>query len=1561
MREPLRVHDPVTTVRAGGVAAVSTCLPDNEPQGTVSARAYQHPALPGQVVVRLEPDRISAAADAEMDALGFESPEVSAPLGRMRHRTVGFPGWALLNDPAHARFALEVTREFKKASKRVKSKPGHAKEEFDAIAARLARSVPHFLPSFWEEVARVFLRDDAASFASQAFERARQAEKEFSLAVDEDARAAAFLEFALAGALSAKSLGTYARDLESAGAATAFDRFRELALGRTRGGMPPWAGMGRELRALAKAARRDYKLEEERFFEDVIAAPALARASSEFWKTYHDAAVAVARRVPTARKRLLELFPITGASWRGVSREAALAHFDLLEECGALEALADAATPADQLPAESLAAWAGRAFAYLGSCARSCELLVRLAPRLAALGEPIAVMVRDGWQHKLSLDLAELALEHGLTVASPASPHILFRMEGSTCDPVRTAGDPVLGPVLVRSVGAAFGDAAFEAVAHGKRGFLAARRAWLEGQIEGLENGLIADANRAVDELERRTSARTFADITGTLERLRAVSWSAVLARTLTTGLVAEHGWPAYEQAAQDLGSGFELDGTFPHLVLRSGVRAIALGPTGRLLEHDFAYDPRTEALQRVLYLDGAFLVTLRAKNSYEQHAYWSTDPKRRFKLGSYLYSWGDYPVSTDLASGGTTIGHKAIHAGDTEFEGLRPHLSDGRAVWVFVHDTGKVTLREIDPATGRVGRASRPTFLEGYLSDPAPGRPALGWVAPAPRGLARSPLGLSDGLLGMRARLQGHHMQVEMIDGTHGEVPHPLAVYGLHGLLRHPGAPAVLVLLRAPPGSARGRLRSPALWTLSGHCVGVPTQDAWSGAGWAAEVPPAEFWHYFEPRDAESSAALRRVEERAAVDLLACAQREAKPDAFHDQKLPETLARTRAVLPGVRHPALQRAVAVATAKVASLVTRLNAVITRGEKAASAAPVAGPALELQRMLDALLEPGPAADMPPPDWVEWLTHPRARALLLDSPLVTDAQRNEQLELVAALLAHPLRGELATLRYFRTGAPGSQNYRVYSSHRDPVQSWTAGQSTYVSRTSWQSAEFIERNPSGTFTTPPDHNVLSEVRLGQTAGLSWLAGWFTTARAGRCVAWEPELPARLAEAAAITRAEACLLWCGAPETTSYVKDYLGPERRAALGLKLAEADAARGTFKPMARETLLSLLDAALPDVPVVGASPLAPDTGGESPVARLGAAWRAQFGARLQVPEEVVLACQKDLGPPVPAVELFRTFLEPGSSPLLNRAGGPEHPVFAAAAMLVPYLALTTPAGDPLGTKAPAFVEAVTAALDRPDLLLPLGAIYAGQPDQSGFDAMLDALGGSPTKLGAGLDPACTRAVDNGLIVAARVNYAVHFHVRTAHVRADVVPTLRALTRPMHAPAWGAIAGIVFLRSPGCRAMVERLARSPLPAGAFDANPAASVPALVARVAAKLGVGDAAAALYLQILALAEPTARAVQRWNDWDANQYRRASAELVARKLVIEGKRERAGRDVFLLGEWIKGVAKDLPMEGWKVPLYEDVAGALPRRLPQEPLPALFERAWRRVESGDAPKFEEVR
>ena len=132
----------------------------------------------------------------------------------------------------------------------------------------------------------------------------------------------------------------------------------------------------------------------------------------------------------------------------------------------------------------------------------------------------------------------------------------------------------------------------------------------------------------------------------------------------------------------------------------------------------------------------------------------------------------------------------------------------------------------------------------------------------------------------------------------------------------------------------------------------------------------------------------------------------------------------------------------------------------------------------------------------------------------------------------------------------------------------------------------------------------------------------------------------------------------------------------------------------------------------------------------------------------------------------------------------------------------------------------------------------------------------------------------------------------------------------------------------------------------------------MPGLVAEVASAHGLVEDAAALYLQLLALPDPTDRNRARWTGWKPARTKRARAELAATDLVVEAKRPRAGRTLFLPGGWLDLKSPALPVEAWKEGLYAVDAHA--RSVPPVPVDELFHRAWERVRTEDAPAYEQL-
>ncbi|MFI7363579.1 hypothetical protein ACIBO4_15760 [Streptomyces sp. NPDC050149] len=161
---------------------------------------------------------------------------------------------------------------------------------------------------------------------------------------------------------------------------------------------------------------------------------------------------------------------------------------------------------------------------------------------------------------------------------------------------------------------------------------------------------------------------------------------------------------------------------------------------------------------------------------------------------------------------------------------------------------------------------------------------------------------------------------------------------------------------------------------------------------------------------------------------------------------------------------------------------------------------------------------------------------------------------------------------------------------------------------------------------------------------------------------------------------------------------------------------------------------------------------------------------------------------------------------------------------------------------------------------------------------------------------------------------------------------------------------------LLAGGGLDRMMTRSRSGAVPAGAYEADPRQSCRELVARAAGGLGVGPDAAALYLQLAALAAPTDRNVRRWNGWTAKRHAGVRAELLATGAVVEAKRARAGRTLFLPGEWSDLKAPHLPLETAKLathrvrPLWgSEIHAPFGRILPPAPLHEMFEDAWART------------
>ncbi|RBQ20452.1 hypothetical protein DP939_11780 [Spongiactinospora rosea] len=785
-------------------------------------------------------------------------------------------------------------------------RPAALVERAEAIARGLAVAD---LPAFWDQVARYHLEAGHPQRAAVMFLRARRAEDEHGLAVQESARRAAYLRFALAGALPTKAVAAYAAGLaERHPPARAHAELLELVAGYTGGGLPPWPALPRQLRALAKAAGLDPAEEERRAFALLLRAPATRHASAAFWNANRARLVRLAKRYAELRHALLYLFPDADMD------EWWLA---LLDETGALADLARA----------EAAGWLTRMAAHLERgrrTGRTPPLLLDLVTRLKPGAEPVrpAGSSRAG---VIDADLLDACLAAGLPVADPAPGHTIDLdrwLEHRQRDLAAIGADPRHARLLSTAVGAF-------AARHGVGALLdvaALRplvRDWVAAEVGEIARGGLADAREAVQRLSSGLppgAAGMAAMPEGVREAIERADVAVPLTRTLRAGILDELGWDDLDTVADELGPDAEITPSWPVLTVYNRRRAVAVGPSGRIAEHDLRL-PATAESFTVVYSAGEFLVAWDDHRTARGH--WTSGPSRTAPgpvtcVGGALRPRAGYGYAFLDASGARVTGRRALRPGDLRLADTPRLLCDGVTYW-SQPEAWRPELRELDPATGELGRASLPGFLER-----APLPPGRAWaveactLAPLPEGVRRTPLGTDGTLVGFRVSkgtdTEGRYV-IEGVDGRRAE-PRGRAGAVPWGLIElpHAGRHGVGVLAGDTLVWLADRTGEAAHWQ-----VAAGTGDRWvpPAARLAARgtpiVPPPAFWHFLSPRDPAASARLRTIPEAAVRALLDAATTDlttapARAELPRTARLIEKLAthpRLRAGLTGfIRHAA---------------------------------------------------------------------------------------------------------------------------------------------------------------------------------------------------------------------------------------------------------------------------------------------------------------------------------------------------------------------------------------------------------------------------------------------------------------------------------------------------------------------------------------------------------------------------------------------------------------------------------------------------------------------------------
>ncbi|MFE9096823.1 hypothetical protein [Streptomyces sp. NPDC007264] len=1594
-------------------------LPLGEGVGDVlTARTYGHPVLEGRTVVRLVPEAIGAAEDLALEYLGFGA-GTSVPVGRVRRQSLGFPAWALVNDPANGHHALAVVKEMERLARLVATRPGHAKDGFDEIGARLDRSVPHFLPTYYEHVARLFLAAESRQHAASFFGKARAAEQRHALPVDEERLREVFLEFAGAGALSGKALRDHAKGLAARlSGKEAYEQFRTLSLQRCAAGIAPYAGMLEDLRRLARAAGLDAHAEERALLAEIIHSGVMNRTAAGFWKAALPVLAELAHDDRGVRERLLALLPTTTGEHQEEFDAAWLA---LLDRCGAIDLLLDGTVDA----ADWLTAWAAhrqRGWRPKRRLPQELALMERLAPRLMADGRPVRLLRESGYHRAVDLDLLDTALAAGVAVADPDPRADELELQYWLADDseggrdlAAVAADPRLVPLLRKGVerlalmdgpGAGPSTRLKRLAAHPVlRTVLAG---WFADRAEDVTRPMglpgLADL---LTRVTRFSAPAVLATAPDAVDRITGFDPAPVLGRTLRTGILDELGWPALEEALGTFGTAgpttrqhhphpddawYQCADASPALIVRVGTRVALVGP-------DAVLDARVLTLPSegphhgeptVRFVDGQWLIA--SGYGPERRASWSGRPADVFTPIGLPAGWyGSEPVSLELPDGGRCFGGRPVHAGDTSFaEQHREVASDGISYWVL-HEGNWYAY---DPASAKRGRASVPAFFDSALAAARPGvrlAPSECRLLPARPGLEGSPFGCKDGLLGWwvthdeksgtwtacsvdgtRSPATGEGVPVPPLRMPGGALVHPVRPRWNHtpiGLYDTEGV-AVAHIREGRPGGA--------------HAAGTPL------------VPPVWYWHALRPRDERGSAALRALTDGDAAALL---------DAVRDGETPaEAVAR---LLPGVTDERLARGVAGLVEETARCARRIADLAERARRAATAPQdteetrhaydhvlrqamqaLCGrqyhygysygqqdrttKAMDHFRALRWAFGPDtPAGKVPPAGTaVDWptLIGPGMVALGLRaaSPATDDTQRAALLEFLDAVLSvgdDPVvvdpRGRLRAvlLKASRSERPERiGELLVRGARRLLILSC---QKVDGDDAYWNA---VEHDPAGAFGPWEGLALVDSQVRGTTDDGAWapsLRRLVALVRERGPLPYRPEQARDFADRVGIGAVTAALLLLGLPGITAYGREgLLSADFLRPLDAKSAEAQAARGALAELTLSERQACLAALLPRDP----EDVRRLWDGGFDLEPLAALWIERWGKRLAAPPELVARVVAEIGPG----RILDSVLNPALRPELT--GRTEQRYDDGIEAVDPQALLT-------GRDLAAYVTMLGWLAYR----LPYG------------DPLRPVLPGT-------LDVLRERLADPGLLLDLQVTWDLDWKATSGRIReafglpeqggAGPDGLVRAGSAIVLAPmAHGQTSDTVWVRSSAVlaedggpdhpalkllaavgRPTAELRALRTLLSDGFTAlvaadgpsgaaqDPAHSAPELVAEAAQRFGLSQDAAGIYLMLLALPDPTDRNQAAWTGWKPARLKRARAELAATGLVVEAKRARAGRTQFLPGGWLEAKAPQLPVESWKTPLLPPGHGVV---VPDRPVPELFAHAWRRVVEGDAPAFEE--
>jgi hypothetical protein len=839
-----------------------------------------------------------------------------------------------------------------------------------------------------------------------------------------------------------------------------------------------------------------------------------------------------------------------------------------------------------------------------------------------------------------------------------------------------------------------------------------------------------------------------------------------------------------------------------------------------------------------------------------------------------------------------------------------------------------------VDESTGAMSKSALPPFFEYADLEHS-------WVRPVVPGTEGSPLGSAAGLHGWRVRTYPDDGLVgEGLDGARVRLNQddhvPLAALHL------PGRTDPLTVTTCDPNW---------LELFDTNEIGTIRLDFGFYRPWQARgtplVPPLQWWHCLRVRDSPGSHALRRVSVHTARELMDAA-RAGTGSAAVDRLLPE-----------ITHPELLAGVHGLVDYALSIENDLVA-FKEAARAAEHSEPDGPAADHAKELvltEALnLQGAPLlrtytvdTDLGMPDLLRALrdlvgqheagtrlhtdlikptdrvqglmalAYPGMLAWQAASPVTRRKHREALVDLLTAMTETGLTEPGGRWRLVILDQPSDRWAETVRETVVPSPGgFTAKLGSIVDGDGQHGTQAIQYSKvPGFFPKPPGYSVIRSFPLET----SFNVAVFTKALAEHGVlSWRPEAVTELSARTGMNQGKAALLLGGLPGVAAG-HNALDTQDRLLLGLTGSRAAEAKASFAQLAEADRFALLQAMVPADPAALWSE-GPD------LAAVADMWVKRFGRSVPVDEHTMDSVRRYTD--------MATIADPAkwAAHLATFTIWKLH----SAVDLLWLLAYRLPVGSPLRARLPAALDSLRTAVQGK--VMPLNDFLSS--------ANLGALLRLPE------DEAITKVDVDGWLTLHRLansktNYSVKF--RPSAYRRQNRDVFAAVLDRLGMPSY-LLATVDALNNQDLTdACAQHADVSP---GSYLQNPLVTVPDLVGRVAERYTVDSDVAVLYLQLLALPDPNDTNAARWTGWSPERMRAARLALAETGLVLVAKRKRSGRSMFLPGGWQIQARPRCSMETWKLSMFEH--SPVPHRTVAES----FRLAWRRIEDGDIPAYQEL-